>query len=81
MRMMQSKASGAAVNEHRVQTLDFVDDLDNLSESLEGILDLIMALENAATKIELQINMKKTNILEFLDSEFDSIAFEKVEVI
>jgi hypothetical protein len=82
--MMQNAESGVAVNEHRVQVLGFADDLNILGESLEDALNQTVALENAAAKVGLQINVEKTKILEILDSDpsqdiFESIAFEKVE--
>lgn len=48
MRVMQSKTSGVAVNEHQV--LHFADDLNILSKSLESALNLTMALENVGSK-------------------------------
>ncbi|KAL4089314.1 hypothetical protein QTP88_024368 [Uroleucon formosanum] len=84
VRMMQNAESGVAVNEHRVQILGFADDLNILGESLEDALNQTVALENAAAKVGLQINVEKTKILEILDSDpsqdiSESIAFEKVE--
>ncbi|KAL4091440.1 hypothetical protein QTP88_026132 [Uroleucon formosanum] len=84
VRMMQNAESGVAVNEYRVQILGFADDLNILGESLEDALNQTVALENAAAKVGLQINVEKTKILEILDSDpsqdiSESIAFEKVE--
>jgi hypothetical protein len=67
VRIMQNAERGVAVNEHRVQILDFADDLNILGESLEDVLT--EALENAAAKVGLQINAEKTKILEILDSD------------
>lgn len=55
-----------------------------ISESLEGALDLLTALGNAAEKVGLSIYVEKIKILELVDSdlhqdEFDSITFEKFE--
>lgn len=48
-----------AVNDHKVQILGFAGDLNILSESLEGALGLSLALQRAAAKVELRINMEK----------------------
>jgi len=65
MRMMQSEANWIAVNEHRVKILGLADDLNILSESLEGALDLTMALLRAAAKVGLQFNIEKTQFWSF----------------
>jgi len=50
VRMMQVEASGIAINDHRVHVLGFADDLNILSEPLEGALGLTTDLERAAAK-------------------------------
>jgi len=71
-----------AVNEQRVQILDFANDLNIISESLKGALGLTTTLEKDAPKVGLRINVKKMLVL--LDRQpfqdgLNSIAFEKVE--
>lgn len=53
--MMQRVESGIAVNEHQVKILDFADDLNILRESLEGSLDLTMALETPEKKKDYKL--------------------------
>lgn len=62
VRMMNSesvKACGIVVNDHLEQILGFSDDLNILSQSLDGIISLTMALERTAAKVGLRINVKK----------------------
>lgn len=61
---MQVEASGIAINDHQLHNvLGYADDLNILSESIEGALGLTTALERTVVKIGLRTNVDKTKII------------------
>lgn len=52
-----------------MKILDFSDNLNILSKSLEGALGLTSAFERAAIKVGIRINMENTKMKEFLNGE------------
>lgn len=55
---MQVEESGITINDHPVHVLGFADDLNILSESLEGALVLTAILKRAATKVSIRIKVE-----------------------
>jgi hypothetical protein len=68
--------------QQHIQVLGFADDLNILGNPLEETEKASQALEQAASKIGLKINVKKTKVMELIEDEDSpkagSITFEKV---
>lgn len=81
---MQVLVSGIVINDIRIHFLGFLDDLNILSELLEGALGITTDLERAVAKIGLRINVEKTKIMKLFDGgpyqdDLYAIAFKHFE--